>query len=92
MTNAEALLNDFTVKASRAQWVQATFITDDTELIAADANERVIELQTRLAEEVKRFNGLKFNEELDRKFPGVDFDFSQVIRAALPHASIDAFR
>jgi peptidyl-dipeptidase A len=68
MTNAEALLNDFTVKASRAQWVQATFITDDTELIAADANERVIELQTRLAEEVKRFNGLKFNEELDRKF------------------------
>src|ERR1043166_4767394 len=43
MTNAEALLNDVTVKASRAQWVQATYITDDTETIAAEANERVID-------------------------------------------------
>jgi peptidyl-dipeptidase A len=68
MANAEIVLNDLTVKASRAQWVQATFITDDTELIAADANERVIEAQTKLAEDVKRFNGMTFNPELDRKF------------------------
>src|SRR3954468_4766415 len=68
MANAEIVLNDLTVKASRAQWVQSTFITDDTETIAAEANERVIEAQTRLAEEIKRFNGMKFNPELDRKF------------------------
>ncbi len=68
ITRAETLLNDLTVKASRAQWVQATFITDDTETIAAEANERVIEAQTQLAEEIKRFNGMTFNPELDRKF------------------------
>src|SRR5262249_14842389 len=53
---------------SRAQWVQATFITDDTETIAAEANERVIEAQTKLAEDVKQFNGMNYNPELDRKF------------------------
>ena len=68
ITRAETVLNDLTVKASRAQWVQATFITDDTETIAAEANERVIEAQTGLAEEIKRFNGMTFNPELDRKF------------------------
>jgi len=67
ITNAEAVLNDLNVKASRAQWVEANFITDDTELIAAEANERLIEAQTKLAEQVKRFNGMKFNPELDRK-------------------------
>src|SRR5215831_249129 len=68
IANAEVLLNDLTVKASRAQWVQSTFITDDTEIIAAEANEQVIEAQTKLAEEIKRFNGLTFTPELDRKF------------------------
>jgi peptidyl-dipeptidase A len=68
IANAETVLNDLNVKANRAQWVQETFITDDTEQIAADANERVIEAQTKLAEDIKRFNGMKFNPELDRKF------------------------
>jgi peptidyl-dipeptidase A len=68
MTNAEVLLNDRNVKLNRAQWVQDNFITDDTELMAAEASERNIEAQTRLAEEVKRFNGMKFNQALDRKF------------------------
>src|SRR4051812_29479478 len=68
ITNAETVLNDLNVKANRAQWVQATFITDDTEILAAEANERLIEAQTRIAEELKAFGNAHYNAELDRKF------------------------
>ncbi len=68
MAQTEAELNDLTVKLSRAQWVQANFITDDTEEMSAEANERLITAQTRLAEQIKRFNGMTFPPELDRKF------------------------
>ena len=37
MSDTETLLNDLSVKLARAQWVQSTFITDDTEAIAARA-------------------------------------------------------
>src|SRR5207248_2932742 len=37
--NAETELFNLGVKASRASWVEENFITDDTEKIAADANE-----------------------------------------------------
>ena len=37
--NAEVRLDDLAVKASRAAWVQSNFITDDTEKMAAEANE-----------------------------------------------------
>ena len=43
--------NDLTVKASRAAWVQANFITDDTEQMAADANEVLIGATTELAKQ-----------------------------------------
>lgn len=68
IADVETEMNDLAIKASRAAWVQANFITEDTQAIAADANERYIETQTRLAEQIKRFNGMKFNPELDRKF------------------------
>ncbi|MGO9492643.1 MAG: hypothetical protein ACLPZY_10190, partial [Terracidiphilus sp.] len=38
---AEKRLLDLWVKASRAQWVQETFITDDTEILAAQADQNV---------------------------------------------------
>ena len=68
MNDTEAMLNDLIVKASRAQWVQSNFITDDTEALAAEANERYIEATTKLAEDVKRFDGLKMPPVLERKF------------------------
>src|SRR3954453_7645810 len=40
MADTEAMLNDLIVKLSRAQWVAANFITDDTEQISANENER----------------------------------------------------
>jgi len=66
--DTETLLANLSVKASRASWVQLNFITDDTELIAAQANQNLIEVTTRLAQDVKRFDGMKLPPVLDRKF------------------------
>src|ERR1039457_3025618 len=64
---AETRLNDLTVKASRASWVQSNFITDDTEQMAADANEVLIGATTELAKQATRSDHLKLSGELARK-------------------------
>lgn len=64
---AEATLAELNLKAARAGWVQSTYITDDTELIAADANEAVLAESTRLAKEAKRFDGLRLPADVARK-------------------------
>ena len=68
MKQAEARLNDLTVKAGRASWVQENFITDDTEAIAADANDQLTAATTELVEQAKRFDGLDLPPDLARKF------------------------
>ena len=42
LTEAEARLDDLTVKSNQAGWVQETYITDDTEAISAAANENLL--------------------------------------------------
>jgi peptidyl-dipeptidase A len=68
MKNAEPQLLDLTVRASRAGWVQENFITDDTEAMAAQANERLAAVVTQLALDARRFDGMKMPPELSRKF------------------------
>jgi peptidyl-dipeptidase A len=68
MKKAEDQIEDFTVRASRAQWVQENFITDDTETMYAQANEKLSAATTQLALESRRFDGLKLPPELARKF------------------------
>jgi peptidyl-dipeptidase A len=68
MKNAEAQLEDLNIRASRAGWVQENFITDDTETMAAQANEVLTAAVTKLALEARRFDGLKMPSELARKF------------------------
>src|ERR1700722_755224 len=68
MDRAEAEILKITVIQQRAQWVQETYITDDTELLAADQNERAIARTTELIEESKRFDSLKLPADLRRKF------------------------
>src|SRR2546421_2649165 len=58
MAEAEKKLNDLGVKSSRSDWVKSNFITDDTEAIAADANEKYIAAVTELAEASRKFDGL----------------------------------
>ncbi len=64
---SEAKFLDLTVKASRASWVEENFITEDTEEIAAGANEELNTLSSGLAKAAHRFDGLKLPPEMARK-------------------------
>jgi peptidyl-dipeptidase A len=63
----EARLNDLSVRSSRASWVQANFITDDTQVIAAQSNDEMIAATTQYAERAKRFARLKLPPDAARK-------------------------
>ena len=67
ITSAEKRLFDLNIKAARADWIKSTFITDDTEALAAEANEQVIAAVTELAEEARRFDGLTLSPDTARK-------------------------
>ncbi len=69
MLATEADLLAASNEAGRAGWVQATFINDDTEAIAAKANERYAARANRAVIEARRFDGLKgLSTEMQRKF------------------------
>src|SRR2546426_6569654 len=68
MNQAEARLNDLTVKTARAVWVQENFITDDTEALSADAEDQITAVVTELVDQSKRFDGLQMPPQLARKF------------------------
>jgi len=68
MKKAEEQLLDLGVRASRASWVQENFITDDTEAMSAQANEKLTAVATQLALDARRFDGLKLPPDLARKF------------------------
>ena len=67
LDDAEARLFDLGNKAQRAAWVQETYITDDTNQIAADAGEVVNTLTVDLATKAHRFDSLKLPPEMARK-------------------------
>jgi peptidyl-dipeptidase A len=64
---AENLYLDATIKDSRASWVQSNFITDDTESLAADAKENLIATIKQLADESRKFDGMKLPPDVARK-------------------------
>jgi peptidyl-dipeptidase A len=68
MADAEARLNDLSLRAGRASWVQSNFITEDTEVLAADTNKDYIAAVTELAEKSRRFDPVQKPEALARKF------------------------
>ncbi|MGZ4819440.1 MAG: M2 family metallopeptidase [Terriglobales bacterium] len=68
MRDAEAQLSETMVKASRAAWVQETYITDDTEALAAAANEQVLAITSELVKQANQFQGTPLSPELQRKF------------------------
>jgi len=68
MKQAEVQFNDVNLKTTRAIWIQESFITDDTEALAADASDQATALVTELIEKSKRFDGLQMPADLARKF------------------------
>src|ERR1700691_6162596 len=65
--SAEQRLLDLWIKDGRAQWVHETYITQDTEQMAADSDPAVSSATAELAAEAKRFDGLKLPEDVARK-------------------------
>ncbi|MDQ1473433.1 MAG: peptidyl-dipeptidase [Bryobacterales bacterium] len=68
MDRAEAELMKLGVMDQRAGWVHETFITDDTEMLAAAADDRLIARTTELVKEARRFDSLTLPAILKRKF------------------------
>jgi len=64
---AEAKLLALAVDASRNSWIQNTYITHDSEVLAAQANERLIAAGVDYAKKATRFDRLKLPEETARK-------------------------
>jgi len=65
--DAETKLLEVNVEASRADWVKDTYITEDTEMLAAKADERAINATVELAKQSTRFDHLKLPEDVARK-------------------------
>ncbi|MCI0602629.1 M2 family metallopeptidase [bacterium] len=64
---AEAQLLEETIASDRAAWVQANFITYDTQFISAAAEERLSLAGVELAKEATRFDKLQLEPELRRR-------------------------
>jgi peptidyl-dipeptidase A len=67
IADAEKRLLDLNIKASRADWVKSTFVTDDTEALSAEANENLIAATSELAEQSRRYESLDLSADEKRK-------------------------
>lgn len=67
LKEAEARLEKLSANSNRANWVYETHITDDTQSIAAQANEQALEAAGEIALQARRFNHLKLKPESKRK-------------------------
>ena len=67
VADAEKRLLELNLKYSRADWIKSTYITEDSELLSAEANKAVIEATTELAKESRRFDGQNLTPDVQRK-------------------------
>ena len=64
IARAEQELSEFSVLQARADWVNATYITDDTDALAAHFGALATEMNVRLATEAARYQNV----------PGLSYD------------------
>ncbi len=67
MKDAESKLYHEGLELSKIAWVQANFITEDTNALVAKADEKFTILTVGLANAAKRFDGIELPAELRRK-------------------------
>ncbi|MET0361833.1 MAG: M2 family metallopeptidase [Sphingobium sp.] len=68
VAGAEKETFDYIVEASRVQWVNATYITEDTDALAAQIGAKGTEMSVRLALDAAKYQGVKgLSPELSRK-------------------------
>ncbi len=65
---AENQLREAYAERDRMDWVNMTYITEDTEWLAARATEKVMELTTNITKAYRRFENLQLPAEVARKF------------------------
>ena len=65
--DAEQKLLKLWIDTGRADWVKSTYITEDTEVLAALANEKSISAGVAYAKQATRFDGLSLDPETARK-------------------------
>ena len=67
LAEAEQILLERSTDESRHGWIQSTFITEDTDTLYAEANERYIAAAVDLAKRSTRYTGLELPEDQERK-------------------------
>ena len=67
LDNAEKRLFELSLESNQASWIEDTYITDDTEAVAARANERNIAEAVRLAKGAVRFDKIALPPDMRRK-------------------------
>jgi peptidyl-dipeptidase A len=65
--DADVRLLKLATDAQQADWVKSTYITDDTEAIAARANEVLSSVQTDLAKQATRFDAVSVPDDVRRR-------------------------
>jgi peptidyl-dipeptidase A len=60
-------LRKLLIDAQRTAWIKATYITDDTEKIEAQAHERVMDYLSRKIKEARRYAGLQLSYDVARQ-------------------------
>jgi peptidyl-dipeptidase A len=65
--DAEQKLLALNVDAARADWIKSTYITDDTEAVAARIDQRAIDAAVAYAKKSTQFDGLKLDPVTARK-------------------------
>jgi len=68
MDESERTLLDLSTLAGHADWIKSNFITEDTELVAARENQRLIATTVDLTKRATRFDKLQLPPDLARKF------------------------
>ena len=67
MDDAEQRLLTLNVDQARADWIKSTYITDDTEAVAAILDEKAINANVQYAKDATRFDGLALDPVTARK-------------------------
>jgi peptidyl-dipeptidase A len=67
VADASAKLLDLSIEAGQAQWVQANFITYDTEILAAKRNEALLNVSVDYAKQAARFDHVDLPADLRRQ-------------------------
>jgi peptidyl-dipeptidase A len=68
MDNAEAEILKLSTLAARAAWINETYITDDSDILSAAENSRLIARVTELVDQAKVYSSLDLPADLERKF------------------------